>query len=44
MCFFGEFAFSTFLYFELELLIVIQPYFIVSNCFLAFENNLLPLL
>lgn len=44
MCFFGKFIFHPLLYFEVELLIVIQLYFITVNWLPTFENDLLPLL
>lgn len=44
MCFFGKFIFHPLLCFEVELLIVIQLYFIAVKWFPTFENNLLPLL
>lgn len=42
MFFFGKFIFYPLPYFEVELLIVIQLYFIIVNWLLTFENDLLP--
>lgn len=42
MFFFRKFIFYPLPYFEIELLIVIQLYFITVNWLLTFENDLLP--
>lgn len=42
MCFFEKFIFYPLLYLEVELLIVIQLYFITVNWLPTFENDLLP--